>query len=174
MGAAGAATTQVVDTPAPTAVLPATEPTALPATEPAARRPSRSWVWIALPALTALVGLGILVAALMGAFSKTSTTEPSSPPPTTRPPTAAATITVPEVVGLRVDDAVARLRAAGIGAANIDVALAEEGDPGIVVDVQPNQGATVSKEKTVTLFIGPPGGGDGGGKKDGHGKDKKD
>ena len=165
-GVAGAATTQVVDAPAPTALL--------SATEPAARRPSRSWIWIALPALAALVGLGILVAALMGAFSKSSTTEPSSPPSTTKPPTAAATITVPEVVGLRVDDAVARLRAAGIGAANIDVALADEGDPGTVVDVQPNQGATVSKEKTVTLFIGPPGGGDGGGKKDGHGKDKKD
>jgi tRNA A-37 threonylcarbamoyl transferase component Bud32 len=159
-----AGTTQVIGTPAPTAVLPTTEPTA--------KGPDRRWLWILLPALAALVGLGILVAALMGGSGNEPSNPPSKAPTTTVPPAQGDTVTVPDVVGLPVDDAVARLRSAGIRTSNIDVALANDGDPGIVVDVQPGEGQTVSKEKTVTLFVGPPRGG--GGKKDGHGKDNKD
>jgi hypothetical protein len=69
--------------------------------------------------------------------------------------------------------ALAKLTAAGI--TNVDVVAAEEGPRGVVVDVEPNEGASVSSDEPVTLFVGPLRGNDDGddeGNKGGKGKGK--
>jgi serine/threonine-protein kinase len=154
------ATTQVVASPTPTAVLPTTP------REPG--RPRRTWLWIVLAGLASLVGLGLLLAALTGP-TKPPTPEPS-PRATTPPAQEAPTSTVPEVVGLRLSQALAEL--AGAGITNVDVQAADEGRPGRVVDVQPGEGETVSEDDPVTLFVGPPRGQ--GDAKGGNGSDEGD
>jgi beta-lactam-binding protein with PASTA domain len=76
------------------------------------------------------------------------------------------------VVGVPVTQALANLAEAGI--TNVDVVAAEEGRPGFVVDVEPNEGASISSNEPVTLFVGPLRGneGDGGNKGGGNGKGK--
>ncbi|MFN2590423.1 MAG: protein kinase, partial [Actinomycetota bacterium] len=166
--------TKVLTAPDATAVLPPAE-----RVEPVAgeRRPVRPpWLWLAAAALAALAGLILLlVSVLAGPDDRQPANRPTAPadesPQSPPQPTAA---TIPSVVGLRLGDAVDQLTDAGF--VRVRVVNAEEGDPGIVVAVEPSEGATVSLDQTVTLFVGPPdenrGEGNGKGKgRPGKGKD---
>ena len=160
---AGVAPTQVIGVPTPTAVLPTAEPSS------AARR-RRARVLILVAGLVALAGLGILLAALIG--PSTSGREPATPTqaPTQAPsPAKAPGDTIPDVIGLPVAQALNELAAAGI--TNVELKAAEEGRRGVVVDVQPGEGETVSANDPVTLFVGP-GSGQDEGKGGGNGKGK--
>jgi hypothetical protein len=76
--------------------------------------------------------------------------------------------TVPAVVGLRLREAVRELAAAGIEEAHVEEV---PGERGIVLDVDPAEGSTLSENEPVTLFVGNGEEGDeGGGKGNGKGK----
>jgi serine/threonine-protein kinase len=77
---------------------------------------------------------------------------PSSPGPTP-PPAPPATVLVPSVAGLRPFDAVTVLASLGL---KVTGAIAVPGEPGLVVDTDPEPGTSVDSGSAVTLLVGAP------------------
>jgi serine/threonine-protein kinase len=158
--------TVAVAPPPATAVLPAAAATetAVLRGEPPARRSAPGWVW-AVGAAAVLAGaLWLVVASFLGRGSDAPSTSETSP---SAPAAAEPTVVVPDVVGDPLRDALRAL--AGAGITHVEVKSTEKAGPGIVGDVDPAEGSAVDPDKTVTLFVGAPGGGHGG-KGKGHDK----
>lgn len=107
--------------------------------EPPRRLRENPWLWAAAIALVTVIAVGIAVLATRDDDG----------------PEAAATV-VPDVIGLQVEEAEARVRAAGL---EPEVERAPSGEPrGIVFDQQPEAGTGVAPGSAVILVVsrGPP------------------
>lgn len=112
----------------------------------------KKWWFIAIAVLVGLV----LIGSLTNPKGKNSTkdAEPSTTSTTTE---SSADITVPNVVGMRGDEARATLEALG----KVDISFKDESGKKMVLDVTnwtvtsqtPEAGATLSKDAKVTLFV---------------------
>jgi len=121
-------------------------------TPPQAKPFYTKWWFIAIAVLVGLV----LIGSLTNPKSKNSTkdAEPSTASTTTE---SSAEITVPNVVGMRGDEARATLEALG----KVDISFKDESGKKMVLDVTnwtvtsqtPEAGATLSKGAKVTLFV---------------------
>ena len=122
------------------------------ATPPQPKPFYKKWWFIAIAVLVGLV----LIGSLTNPKGKNSTkdAEPSTASTTTE---SSAEITVPNVVGMRGDEARATLEALG----KVDISFKDEAGKKMVLDVTnwtvtsqtPEAGATLSKDAKVTLFV---------------------
>jgi eukaryotic-like serine/threonine-protein kinase len=171
VAAAPQATTQVLS-PERTAVLPEDAAGTTPASAPGTRLAPRvgPWVWWILAALVAAAAIIILILLLVGGETPDRTGD-RPPPSPARTQTQAPGPAVPAVVGLALDDALRELAAAGIDQAQVE---ATPGERGIVIDVDPEEGSTLTEGEPVTLFVGngEEEGENGGGQGNGKGKGK--
>jgi hypothetical protein len=170
-GAVPGDTTQVMPADR-TAVLPveAGDAPAAPVTRTAPRM--GPWVWWILAALAAAAAITIIAFVLVGGDATPD--RPNQRPLPTQPQTQPAPSgpTVPAVIGLRFNEAVKELATAGIEEAQIEPV---PGERGIVLDVDPAEGSTLTNDQPVTLFVGngeegDEGNGNGKGKGNGDGK----
>jgi hypothetical protein len=115
-------------------------------------------------ALAAAAAITILIFMLAGGETPDRTRDRPSP---ARTQTQAPGPAVPAVVGLPLGDALRELAAAGIDQVEVE---ATPGERGVVIDVDPAEGSTLTEDEPVTLFVGN--GEEEGGNGDDHGKGK--
>jgi len=150
--------------PDATMILPPVEPTAVLDPEPAPATPSpgrparparRSLVPWALAAMIVALGVLALVLALTHSGART-------------PPSNANQIKVPDVTGMKLDEAEQAIGNAGL---IVGEAVGTQGKHDVVIRTDPAAGASVSPGSTVTLYVGaaPHGGGNGNGGGEGNG-----
>ena len=85
------------------------------------------------------------------------TTVPPAPPPVSEEPAPSGDVAVPDVMGLSVEEASARLRQAGLTVAVDEAVTAGPGPAGQVVGQFPPAGTPVPPESTATLLVRPEG-----------------
>jgi serine/threonine protein kinase len=141
---------------ASTQVLPAGEPTSpMPAgssarvAPPTRRRSSVGWAVLAMLLATA-VAVALVLAFAGGEKSKRSPARSPTPAAPSSSPADAKTGLVPQVVGLTIDQALARVLEAGL----VPKSKSVKGDLGIVLGVVPDQGTHLKPGDSVTLFVG--------------------
>ena len=122
------------------------------ATPPHSKPFYKKWWFIAIAALVGLVLIGSLTNP-----KGTNGTKEAEPSPTSTTTESSAEITVPNVVGMRGDEARATLEALG----KVDISFKDEAGKKMVLDVTnwtvtsqtPEAGETLSKDAKVTLFV---------------------
>jgi len=147
--------TRALTPPPGTAVLPAAPATAVLAPAPPASGPPAGPSRPRRDRAGLVVGLAIaalVVGSLAWVVARSMSGSPTVPGQS--PPASSASIKVPSVVGLPVDEAESRLRDAGLE----PVVKKTAGPDGKVVRVDPGEGTAVQPGSTVTLYVGaaPP------------------
>ena len=112
----------------------------------------KKWWFIAIAVLVGLVFIGSLTNP-----KGTNDTKEAEPSPTSTTTESSAEITVPNVVGMRGDEARATLEALG----KLDISFKDEAGKKMVLDVTnwtvtsqtPEAGTTLNKEAKITLFV---------------------
>ncbi|HET9682285.1 MAG TPA: PASTA domain-containing protein, partial [Candidatus Limnocylindrales bacterium] len=120
--------------------------------EPRSRR-TPAWPWVAvLATLALLLGAVVLARSELGG---------GSPPPASSPSPSSssseALLTVPPVAGMRQDQAIQELSAAGFTSVTIVPVHQEDTDPNTVVRTDPPAGAAALPGTVVTVYVESPG-----------------
>jgi serine/threonine-protein kinase len=116
---------------------------------PRPRRPIPGWFWL-VGAVIVLVLIAVAISSIEG--GDVTPTPTSTPPGSTPSGPRGPSVSVPSLVGMKLDEAKAALSAADLTPG--PVKFVQDSPPGIVVRTDPPAGTSVSPGVSVTLYVG--------------------